>query len=1474
MMLLEFAAQLDRQLDGAPFQELLASHGHYRSVLLRSPNEDDYRIKPRKVLASDGEDVASRFVAALQRRAADRPVVFVLDTFEEALRPAVHPEELLALMREVVERSPAARVVIAGRYDFRDRPTAAAELPEAAHHELLFPPDEQRRYLTDVRGIRDEPTITEVQRLAEGLPLTMSMYADLIERNRNVTAATLATYQDPGLQAAIDRVVTRVEDRRVRWLLRYGVVPRRLSFDFVVDVMWRFLNPGMAEGSALDDPGDDPARSSVDDQVAFPTGLDPVETVEELQVLWHNLLKYAADYSWVVAAEDRQSVQFRPDLISPLRRLISNKPVYAALQRAAADYYRKRAAASPTLWQRWTTEAVFHLLQVDVDDGAQAWRAAIATARSRRRDDWCLDFATDLLGSEFVDDRTGAPTGGMTPQLLAEAHLERARAAAALAESKAARSKAVRTAQTAAETSRSADPDPLWVDFDDGYAAALALRQQDPDIVLPEQDLLVVEFHATARGHSKGDLDRLRGRREQVDESTLSPGNLAMLDRTLGQAMTAVGESGGAAYLEASYERAKDAEDPSAARLSALYQISWLIESGQCAEALDMLRRAEADGLFGAADDDGLSMWAWLYDELALSERAIEQARKLLDGGQRRAQAHLMISGSLCDVARPAEALDEVAKSRAAAQADAETLADLAVRALAVEGLCLAMMHESGPAVECLLAAAARARELRDVNQAAYMAAVASAVHLLVAGNLREAEQALDEAARADPEPCGQGWTMVRVVRALLLARVDRAQEADVILREAMTMLREQSAVPKLRIQIATAGLAVAPSSAAWAQELIERLTEVTPVAARVPKLFWTSEVPAEVAPEARERLLAVALGVGGGALDEPERTPAETVQHVQRIAEVLRIAGERGRAREFLTAVAEYQRNVVEWSSWIEAMQRLGPATPDEPLPPDDMLANDSAVTASVLIMLARRRLALDGAEVAEARLVRAEQILAGQAVVNCRTAELALGRAEIARARAEHVQANRYASAAARTYEQLGAFVLRNRVARDFELGERDHTPDPESVQIRFGQPRDGRLEVVMRLPDGQEMTRVATPGIFDRVSPSDVLGRARTALAPLLEGWRTWSEQIGERCLPHELAVALAPNEGQYRDLRLVFASSDVASLPWELCQAWESGVPLAQHSAIHDLYRSVRAHRRNETRIRILQEGLRQLGLFQGVPDGLVGPGTTGALETFQRTRGVDERGPGRASFAQLREELTQRNARRLRVLVVRPDAHAQLERQRGDLAIGTGLAGIYAMHGADVEELEMSVSSARRAVLSRARGFRPDVVHVAASVRYAGGAVMLDLGGDAGHRSLSRTGAGWDALTVSELNGLLSAVGYGRTVPLVIIDVPSAGSLPETVRACGGRNSFAHQLLGVGGAQAVLATGLAEPHDQIEILNTIAARLANGEDIAEVVRQLHGARPARTSETPTVLAFAGMALFLERPPYSLFPVWAL
>ncbi len=1292
----------------------------------------------------------------------------------------------------------------------------------------------------------------------------MAMYADLVERDRTIDAKTLSTYQDPGLQAAIDRVVDRVDDPRVRWLLRYGVVPRRLEFDFVVRVMWPSLNSGMSGAWSMDDVRVDPPVTAE----KFPIGLDPLESEPQLYSLWENLLNYAADYSWVMADEDGLSVRFRSDLIQPLRQLISQKPVFVELQNAAVAYFDSKASDSSAEWSRWSREAIFHRLQLDIDDGAQAWHTAISEARAGGREDWCLELATDLLGSDFVDDRTGAPlVGVMNPQLLAEAHLQRAAAAAALAEQKAGR-----TTHGVMESAVAADSDPLWVDVDEGLTAARALARQYPDVSLPDQDLLVLDGRlANARGQYRSVVASLREHRKLVDETTSSADELAVLDRTLGQAMTAVGEPAGAAYLESSYERAKDLEDPSAARLSALYRTSWLIESSQCDEAVRVLREAEVDSSIDPQDPDVISLWSWVYDELGYPHRSIDHARRLPDGDRRQVETHLVMSGSLCDLGMPVEALNELDLARRAAPIDPDAPTDHMVRCLAMEGLCRALLHQSQLAAECLLAAAAHARELRDLNQAAYMAAVAGLVHMSVGGSLREAEQAIDEAARAGADEGSQGWTMVRVVKALLLRRVDRADDADDLLHRSLDVLRAHSAVPKLRIQIASGGLIVAPTNLLWAEELIHQLHAVSPAAARITKMNWASEMSGSVAPEARERLLSVTLG----SVQEPElsRTPAEWVQHVHRVAAVLRIAGEKARAREFLISVAAHQHNIFEWFAWLEEMGRLGPAATDDPVPPEEVLDDEWPVTASVLLTLARRRLTLDGIDATIARLDRAERILASQVEVNGRSAEMALARAEVSRICGERHAAARYASHAARAYELLGDFVTRNEVATNFELGTRDRTPDAESVQIRFGQPQDGRIQVLMRLPDGGELSGESLPEIFDQESQNDVLRRIRTVFGPLLDGWRNWSTQIAEKILPPTIAAALAPDAGQHRDLRLVFGSSDVAAMPWELCQAWDSGVPLAQHPAMHDLYRSIRSQRRNEMRIRILQEALRHLELFQGVPDGLVGGHTAAVLKAFQQDSGVQEQGPGRATFEALRNELAG-GRRPLRVLLVRPDPHAQLERQRGDLAIGAGLVGIYNAQGADIEQLDLTGSSSRRVAMSRAHGFRPDVVHITASIRYAGGAVMLDLGGDAAYRSLSRTGAGWDGLTVSDLNALLVTASAGRTVPLAIIDVPAAASLTETVRACGGRNSFAHQLLGVGGAQAVLATGLAEPRAQIEILHTIVARLTVGDLISDIVRGLHRTQLAGGMDTHAMLAFAGMALFLERPPYSLFPVWAL
>ena len=190
---------------------------------------------------------------------------------------------------------------------------------------------------------------------------------------------------------------------------------------------------------------------------------------------------------------------------------------------------------------------------------------------------------------------------------------------------------------------------------------------------------------------------------------------------------------------------------------------------------------------------------------------------------------------------------------------------------------------------------------------------------------------------------------------------------------------------------------------------------------------------------------------------------------------------------------------------------------------------------------------------------------------------------------------------------------------------------------------------------------------PGIFDRVSPSDVLGRARTALAPLLEGWRTWSEQIGET-MPAPRArrrsgTERGPVSGPAAGLRqLRCRLSAVGAVPGlgerrparpALCDPrpvpQRPGAP-PQRNPDQDPARGT-APARSSSRV-----------------------SRTGWSAQARRARSRPSNEPGASMSADQAAPASpscgksspSAIARRLRVLVVRPDAHAQLERQRGDL----------------------------------------------------------------------------------------------------------------------------------------------------------------------------------------------------------------
>ncbi|MFF0001238.1 hypothetical protein [Streptomyces avermitilis] len=141
-----------------------------------------------------------------------------------------------------------------------------------------FTKAQARTYLTDVRGIGGGELVRVAVHKAQGLPFTLALLADVIEQDPDITAAELAAYDEPHVRYLIDRVVKRIDDPAVRWLLRYGVIPRRLRKEDVFTVMRPWLVKGITASSDADDPRLDDHHLRGSDDV-FPTA--PTEPTDE-----------------------------------------------------------------------------------------------------------------------------------------------------------------------------------------------------------------------------------------------------------------------------------------------------------------------------------------------------------------------------------------------------------------------------------------------------------------------------------------------------------------------------------------------------------------------------------------------------------------------------------------------------------------------------------------------------------------------------------------------------------------------------------------------------------------------------------------------------------------------------------------------------------------------------------------------------------------------------------------------------------------------------------------------------------------------------------------------------------------------------------------------------------------------------------------------------------------------------------------
>ncbi len=396
----------------------------------------------------------SRFAGALLD--VNRPVVLILDTLENLLHGHVDLEALFDLLAELHARCPQVRVILAGRLDLAqplprvpgqrggEQTTDFAARFSGQNSAVRlkgFDEDEARTYLEEKRGLTNDPRTPEMIRIAriedgdhgrEGIsPFKLALLADIVRVNPKITKEEFSRYQDVDLAYLIERVVDRIHDDQVKWLVRYGVVPRLLTKEVVAGVLIPFLVQGMRGQAEQDDATRDPA---VEPQLGDPPF--PVNTANSgavnLDLLWETLYRYTAEYSWVLEDEAAGALRFHPDVIEPMRRLlrkhqVEGRRILPELHLACAAFYEQRAQIDPDNRGQWLREAVYHQLQGDAATADAFWLRLLGETDD---DETIVALAEEAVREPYIFDEPSQTAAGMLrfgEAVRAQAHFHLAR---------------------------------------------------------------------------------------------------------------------------------------------------------------------------------------------------------------------------------------------------------------------------------------------------------------------------------------------------------------------------------------------------------------------------------------------------------------------------------------------------------------------------------------------------------------------------------------------------------------------------------------------------------------------------------------------------------------------------------------------------------------------------------------------------------------------------------------------------------------------------------------------------------------------------------------------------------------------------------------------------------------------------------------------------------------------------------------
>jgi len=384
LTLVPLARQLSPQLPNNPFDTLNKELAEL-IPLLNWPEP----LPPAQAAIVDARrgQVESMFAAGL----ADRPVLLVFDTCEE---PLIHRREafqaLLKLLTGLQKDCGGLRLLLSGRYDIKGLPGAVAKAVGE------FTREERIRYLTELRGMPEGVLVKEIARKSKGRPFSLGLFAELYQSPGGLTVREVREAPSDDFIYLLDRVILRIPNESVRWLVRYAVIPRELTFDFAANVLSRLL----------DDTSGDDANTFSGDLAKRYAERRPWPQVKfgELQKIWDDLVQYASDPSWIEYNEAAGTIQLQPEVYVPMRKLLrENAELHRLLQEDAERYWKRRAKEHPAEFVRCRIEALFHSFQ---RQGAAAGTDLLQLEADRRFRSTAdrAQLGELILSRDFLDD--------------------------------------------------------------------------------------------------------------------------------------------------------------------------------------------------------------------------------------------------------------------------------------------------------------------------------------------------------------------------------------------------------------------------------------------------------------------------------------------------------------------------------------------------------------------------------------------------------------------------------------------------------------------------------------------------------------------------------------------------------------------------------------------------------------------------------------------------------------------------------------------------------------------------------------------------------------------------------------------------------------------------------------------------------------------------------------------------------------